>query len=240
MYQTHKTFVTPAMSMWDLLSENSRLLLLLEHFEIDFSVGEKSVRQLCVDNSISAKLFLSIANLYNGFYPDARDLPEVADIVNILRFLTNSHNYYKEDKYPEITGYITLLHERTGDKRVKMIEDFFKSYFDEVVEHLDYEDKVAFPYFLSLVDGSGAHGGSSENFSAMEYSTHHSDIETKLADLKSLLLKHVPLDNELSLRRKLLFSLQELEYDLLIHASIEESLLLPLANKIEEQWGSAR
>lgn len=248
MYQTHKTFVTPNMKMWDLISENSRILLLLEHFDIDFRVGERSVGQLCMDYGIPVTLFVSVANLYNGFQPGRGELPDVVDIPRIIGFLTNSHRYYKLDKYPEIMGYISLLLERTGDERVKLVEDFFRSYFDEVVEHLDYEDKVAFPYFLSLA-GEAATGfiaGGYEgfvkgrDFSAREYNLHHTDIETKLSDLKNLLIKHIPLQGELPLRRKLLFALQELEYDLLIHASIEETMLLPLAGKIEKEWKSVK
>mgnify|MGYP007008948475 CR=1 FL=1 len=126
MYQTHKTFVTPNMKMWDLISENSRILLLLEHFDIDFRVGERSVGQLCMDYDIPVPLFVSVANLYNGFQPGRGELPDVVDISRIIGFLTNSHRYYKLDKYPEIMGYISLLLERTGDERVKLVEDFFR------------------------------------------------------------------------------------------------------------------
>ncbi len=238
MYQTHKTYVTSGTGMWDLINENSRILLLLEHFELDFTVGEKSVAQLCHDNSISAELFVTLANLYNGFYPDKKVIFGVEDIPDILRFLTNSHIYYKQDKYPEITGYIAELIHNTGDSRVRLIEDFFKSYFNEVVDHLDYEDKIAFPYFKSLANSTI--NRDEALFSAKEYSLHHTDIETKLTDLKNLLIKHIRLKNELTLRRKLLFALQELEYDLLIHAQIEDAILLPLANKVEKEWKSIR
>jgi regulator of cell morphogenesis and NO signaling len=224
--------------MWDLINENSRILLLLEHFGLDFTVGERSVAQLCKENHIPVELFVTLANLYNGFYPDKQVIFGVEEIPDILRFLTNSHIYYKEDKYPEITGYIGELLRKTGDKRVSLIEEFFRSYFDEVVEHLDYEDRIAFPYFNSLADKSIERD--EDVFSAREYSLHHTDIETKLTDLKNLLIKHIKLSNELTLRRKLLFALQELEYDLLIHAQIEDAILLPLANKIEKEWKSTR
>lgn len=234
MYQTRKTFVTPGTGMWDLINDNSRILLLLEHFGLDFSVGEMSVEQLCSENAISTELFITLANLYNGFYPEKKVVFGVKEIPDIIRFLTNSHIYYKEDKYPEITGYIGELFRKTEDKRVRLIEDFFRSYFDEVVEHLDYEDRIVFPYFRSLVDKTV--DSDKVAFSAREYSLHHTDIETKLTDLKNLLIKHIKLNDELSLRRKLLFALHELEYDLLIHAQIEGTILMPLANKIEKRW----
>jgi len=71
------------------------------------------------------------------------------------------------------------------------------------------------------------------NYSVSDYQEHHDNIEDKLEDLKNLLLKHLPLDNDQQIRRKLLFSLFELEYDLTIHTRIEDEILIPLVEKLE-------
>ncbi len=233
MYQTHRTFVTTELKMAHLIAENSRFLLMLEHFEIDFAVANKTVGDLCREYKIDTLLLVTVANLFNGFKPalgvfNKIDKPGASDTIKtVIRYLSNSHNYYKNEKYPEIKGFIDLLLRKTNSEEVVLIDRFFKDYFNEVLEHLNYEESVAFPYFLTL-------GGS---FSAEEYANHHSDIETKLADLKSLLIRHINIEGELPLRRKLLFSLQELEYDLLIHAAIEENLLLPLIKSVESTNG---
>ena len=49
------------------------------------------------------------------------------------------------------------------------------------MDHFDYEDKIAFPYFIELIEGGI--GNSGTNFSVSDYRDHHSDTETKLADL---------------------------------------------------------
>lgn len=221
------------MKMSGLIKENPHLLLLLEHFEIDFVVSDKTIRQLCADYQIPEPLFLVFSNIYNGFEADIKDIVSVENIFFIIRFLKNSHSYYKTDKYPEIKGFIKDLQDRTGSREVKLIEKFFADYFSEVVEHLDYEDDVAFPYFVMLAEKNG--DANDSRFSAKEYKDHHSDIETKLADLKNLLLKHIHVSNELSLRRKLFYSLFELEFDLHIHALIEDKILLPLIDRVERK-----
>ena len=233
MYQTHKTYITPDMKMSDLIVENPKLLLLLEHFEIDFAVKEKSVEQLCSENEIDPSVFLVFGNLYNGFFPDKDEINALNDISTIIRFLKNSHKFYKHDKYPELKFFIKQLHEKHNTEDILLIEKFFNEYFEEVLEHLDYEDSVAFPYICRLIE-DGKFAGKL-NFSANEYSDHHSDIETKLTDLKNLLLKHISLKNDFSLRRKFLFSLFELEFDLNIHSIIEEKILLPLVGNIETE-----
>ncbi len=232
MYQTHKTFIKSDTNMSELINENYSLLLLLEHLQIDFSVYDKTVAHLCVENSIDLTVFIIIGNLYNGFYPSKEEINSINDISVIIKFLKNSHSYYKNDKYPEIQSYINKLHEKHNTDDIVLIEKFFMNYFNEVVEHLDYEDKIAFPYFCHLIDSHADYKKS--NFSVKEYREHHSDIETKLADLKNLLLKHNVIKNDLAIKRKFLYSLFELENDLKIHSRIEEMILLPLIENVEK------
>ncbi|HSO88331.1 MAG TPA: hemerythrin domain-containing protein [Draconibacterium sp.] len=231
MYQTHKTFITPDMRLSDLIAENSLLLLLLEHFEIDFAVKDKTVKQLCTEYSINLPVFLVFGNLYNGFYPDEAEIDALEDVSSIIRFLKSSHRFYKHDKYPELKAFLVQLHEKQERDNILLIEKFFNDYFGEVLEHLDYEESVVFPYICSLIESGKTK--TKNNFSANEYRDHHTDIETKLTDLKNLLLKHISLKNDFSLRRKFLFSLFELEFDLNIHSLIEDKILLPLVGKIE-------
>lgn len=231
MYQTHKTYITPPMRMSDLIAENSLLLLLLEHFEIDFAVKDKTVEQLCIEYKIDLAVFLVFGNLYNGFYPGKEEINALHDVSSIIRFLKSSHRFYKHDKYPELKALLVQLHEKQDKENILLIEKFFNGYFDEVLEHLDYEESRVFPYICSLIENGKIITGN--DFSANEYRDHHTDIETKLTDLKNLLLKHISLKNDFSLRRKFLFSLFELEFDLNIHSLIEDKILLPLVGKIE-------
>lgn len=231
MYQTHKTYITRDMKMSDLIVENPKLLLLLEHFEVDFAVKDKTVEQLCADNRIDLAVFLVFGNLYNGFFPDKNEINALEDISTIIRFLKNSHRFYKHDKYPELKSFLVQLHERQDTEDIQLIEKFFNDYFEEVLEHLDYEESIVFPYICRLIEEGKI--ARKLNFSANEYRDHHTDIETKLTDLKNLLLKHISLKNDFSLRRKFMFSLFELEFDLNVHSLIEDKILLPLVGKIE-------
>lgn len=233
MYINHRTYIKPDMKMSDLINENYTFLLLLEHLGIDFLVKDKTVHQICRENNIDLAVFLIFGNLYNGFYPSNEEICSLNDISTIIRFLESSHSYYKNDKYPEIKGRIKSLQKKQNSEDIKLIEKFFTDYFEEVLEHLDYEDKIAFPYFYQLIDPDSKPEDSP--FSVNEYREHHTDIETKLADLKNLLLKHINLHNDLAMRRKVLFSLFELEYDLNIHSQIEEVILLPLVDRLERK-----
>lgn len=232
MFNAARTFIKPEMKVYNLIEENHNLLLMLQHFEIDFRVDDMTLSQLCQKEDISLGLFVAVANLYNGYMPKENPIETLDDLREIVKFLRNSHTYYREDKYPQMKDYIHQLQEHNpGSKELELLEKFFNEYFDEVMDHFDYEDNIAFPYFIELFSNKAA--DNKKVYSANVYKEHHTDIELKLKDLKSLLLKHLPIGSDLTLRRKLLFSLFELEFDLYIHSLIEETILIPFGYKME-------
>lgn len=108
MYRTQKTYITNDKKMLDLINENYSLLLCLQHFDIDFSVDNKTVKELCSENKISLSAFIIIANLYSGFFPTENEIDKIDDISPILSFLKKSHSFYINDKYPELKHECSL------------------------------------------------------------------------------------------------------------------------------------
>ncbi|MGD9556240.1 MAG: hemerythrin domain-containing protein, partial [Mangrovibacterium sp.] len=207
-----------------------------EHFGLDLATKDKTVEQVCLENLLNKEVFVAIANLYNGFNPEGVTHFEKTDAGTMIAFLARSHQFYLNEKLPEIQSIIDQLlpHKDTSLPEIKLIDVFFKEYRREVEEHLSYEDEVAFPYFLDLLSPSPVVRKSNNRFSADQYQDHHTDIETKLNELKKLLVRHISLKENLRLRRKLLINLFELEDDLNVHSMIEESMLIPLIKKIEK------
>jgi regulator of cell morphogenesis and NO signaling len=229
-------FVVSEMKIADIISGNPYLLLMLEHLEIDLEVREKTIGQICSENNIDTDLFLTIANLFNGFSTSTVTEYSSSNIQTIIKYLQNSHQYYLKEKYPQIRQYITEINKRNTHAEILMLGKFFDKYFAEVSEHLDYENAVVFPYVLDLDNhlSGKTNADYSEKYSVTEYREHHDDIEEKLNDLNNLLIKYMPQKNDRLERRKLLLCLFELQYDLNIHSKIEESILIPLVEKMEK------
>ena len=187
MYLTSKIYIEPDLKVTELIKENPSFLLVLEHFGVDEILKDKTIAQLCSQYNIGEFIFTAICNLYNGFNFVSHEKPDRSDIPVIIRFLSNSHRYYKNEKYPEILEYIKKLNIPDHKKEITMVEVFFNEYFVEVKEHLEYEEEIVFPYFSHLYDNLTPE--SEKKFSASQNLDHHSDIESKLADLKNLLMK---------------------------------------------------
>lgn len=235
MHIFNKIFVLPEMKASEIIINNPYLILMFEHFEIKLEVREKTIAQICNDNNINTSLFLTIANLFNGFKPQPITEYISKDIQSIIKYLGNSHKYYINEIYPQIQEIIKNIHKINTHSEILMIEKFFDKYFEEVSEHMEYENNVVFPYVLNL-DAQLTNKNNNyklNSYSVIEYREHHNDIEEKLTDLKNLLIKYLPIENDQNLRRKLLFYLFELEYDLNIHSQIEDNILIPLVEKME-------
>jgi len=236
MVLKNEIFVVTDSKLADVILTNPSLMLVLEHFDIKLELHEKTVSQICLENNISTHLFLTVVNLFSGYKSKENTRFSVADIQMIITYLKNCHSYYQLEKYPQIRSYIDEIYTINKHENVKLLDRFFKIYFNEVNEHLDYENQVVFPYVLYLnnVIVKKQHDSIQINYSVTEYKEHHNDIEEKLTDLKNLLIKYLPLDNDQLVRRKLLFCLFELEKDLKIHSEIEDTILIPLVEKMEQ------
>lgn len=229
------TYLSPETNLSDIITVNPFLLLLLEHLDIGLELNEMTISEICSREGIDEDLFLIMANLYAGNKP-SESIEYSPDIIRtIILYLKNSHQYYLEDKYPLIKSTIKEINTLNDSPEIQMIGKFFDKYFIEVKEHLDYENNVVFPYVIGLDNILKEKGPVKieSNYRVNDYREHHDDIEEKLGDLNNLLIKYMPQKNDGKVRRKLLFYLFELEYDLRIHSSVEESILIPLVEQME-------
>jgi regulator of cell morphogenesis and NO signaling len=242
MYQKTNQMIIRDMKVSDMILENPYFMLMLEHFGIGLVVHEKTVAQACHENSIDVGLFLTFANLFNGFDAVDSSNATIKDVPTIVRYLKTSHHYYLEEKLPKIRSYIRRMSELNDSSEILLVEKFFNEYCNEIIEHLNYENEVVYPYILDLQRYLTEKTPKEhlKTYSVKEYQDHHNDIEEKLTDLKNLLIKYLPQKEDQQIRRKLLFSLFELEYDLNIHSRIEDKILVPLAALMERNLGPGK
>lgn len=234
MLTDYSILLSPETGASEAIARNPRLLLMFEHLEIPLGLQDKTISQVCRESGIDEELFLIIGNLFNGIDPNFHQLDRLKDIPMIIRYLENSHRNYVTEKFPLLTTLINDICKVNTNPEVELLKRFLDDYLDEVAEHLKYENTVVFPYVLAL---SGNKNDVTESlpgqYSMSEYRRHHDDIEEKLTDLKNLLIKYLPSHNDMHYRRKLLLSLDELEFDLHIHSLIEEIVLIPIVESYE-------
>ena len=228
--------ITADQKVSEIVLDNPYFILMLEHFGIGLVVHEKTLEQICLEYGIEVRLLLTFANLFNGIDTITYSSLSHDNVPIIIQYLKTSHQYYREEKLPRISDLIEEMGKLNTSQEIRLVRKFFREYRDEIEAHLNYENEVVFPYILGLYHALAQRKCDfSSDYSVKVYQEHHNDIEEKLTDLKNLLIKYLPLQDDQQVRRRLLFSLFELEYDLNIHSRIEDEIIIPLSESMERQ-----
>jgi regulator of cell morphogenesis and NO signaling len=224
-------FITFAGMTRSLFSENTkmadavlvggRLLYVLPCFGIEAGFGEKTIGQICAERGLSTPLVVMVCNLhtFDGYTPEAAMLRSIP-IEGIVAYLRNSHSDYLEVRMPRIIDAVLRL---PGGG---MLTSFCEKYRAEVVAHFRYEEEVVFPYIQKLLDGDRP------AYKISEYAGHHSDIDGALEDLKNIIVKYLPRESTFERSRPVLQELFAFEYDLRKHTLLEDTILIPLVERL--------
>ncbi|MCU4155518.1 hemerythrin domain-containing protein [Carboxylicivirga sp. A043] len=235
---------TPKTKMADVIHLDYRLIPIIGRFGIDFGFSNKTVKEVCDDYKINVCFFLEIINSYHNheYFPHAELQNFKASL--IVDYLSNTHAYYLNVKVPEIEGYIAQIKKEVSIENLKNIEllsNFFSEYKAELVNHLNREDTLVFPY-ISFLEETLKHRNFTANVvhkikeeSIEHYARHHENMELKLSDLKNLIIRHLPPIVCKEICQKLLTELFRLEADLEDHSRIEDKVLVPKVMLLEQQ-----
>lgn len=218
------------MKLADIIDADCRLLYVLPRFGIKLGFGDISVSNLCKKQNVDENVFLLICNIYafEDYMPRLGDMSSVS-LKYIMHYLIQSHRDYLSKHIPHIINHIESLADETHSRQRDIIKQFCENYKKEIVEHFKYEEQTVFPYIESLIKGS-----ISDKYKIEDFLHNHSNIDDKLHDLKSIVMKYTePKEDDSA--RDLLIDIYMLEEDLKRHTIIEEKILAALAEIIEEQ-----
>ncbi len=214
--------------LYELIATNPKLLPLLSRFGILLGFGDRSVDEVCRQNQVSTRLFLVVCSLH--FDPDTpvrMTAPDDADLSCLLSYLNASHRAYLEEHFPHIEMHLNRIIEAAGPKYGNMLVHFYNEYKREMVKHFKYEEEVVFPYIAALREGQ------STDYSIDQFRHNHSNIEDALEDMTNILIKYLPGDILPSERISIATDIMELSIDLNVHSLIEEHLLVPFVESLE-------
>ena len=214
----------------ELLTDDRRLLQLLPRFGITLGFGDRSVAQVCQMNHVNTELFLMICDIYSdsAFKPEPKELQHV-DMGDMLSYLKASHKYYLDERFPHIEEHLHHIIEACGKKYGPMLSHFYDEYKQEVMRHIQYyEEEVVFPYIEALLNGKRT-----DTYKIDEFEHNHTNIQDVLDDMMNILLKYLPGDILPKERSEISYDIMELSDDLSRHSLIEERILIPCVESLE-------
>lgn len=228
MYKTGKYLPRDLMST--LICDNYPMVLVMSRFGIDLGFGEDTIEEVCTKNNVDVYTFMSVVNLLIA--EDKRCFSEDIEYEKIsflalIDYLHNSHSYFLDYRLPLIRRKLIESIDKCDDAVSVVVVNYYDEYFSEVNKHMMYEEDTFFPYIKSIINGV-----CSDKYSADEFSKHHDKVESRLSELKNIIIKYYPArtTNELA---NVLYDIFSCEKDLASHSDIEDYLLVPSLKKFE-------
>jgi regulator of cell morphogenesis and NO signaling len=218
--------------MSEVINDEPSLLSSISRFGISLGFGNKTIKEACELNEIHCETFLAVINFIAEGNIMTSDSTENISIEAVINYLKNAHQYFLNYKLPSIRTKLIDAIDASGESTAYSMAfmKFFDEYFDEVRKHMDYEDKTVFPYVLQLL-----HGKANPKFKIADFEEHHTEIDSKLSELKNILIKYYPSQKQNYALNDVLYDLLWCEKDLALHNQVEDYFFVPVIEAIENK-----
>jgi regulator of cell morphogenesis and NO signaling len=206
----------------DIIGRNIDLLPIVHRIGLGILIGENSIREACLLKGIDIRFTLGILNTYSSddYLPKSEDM----ELQPLIIFLTKTHEYHKEVTIPHLFRLVEemkLL--MPGEKLLLTVEKYLNQYIERLLAHINFEEKEIFP----LVGMNTGNRNKSQVASLKKIFKQHLNVENEISDLKTILIRHIPGNVDLSLVHDLLHTLSHFEKEQLDHARFEDKILIP-------------
>jgi regulator of cell morphogenesis and NO signaling len=220
--------------MSDLICENYTLLQVMSRFGLSLGFGDKTVKEFCLLSQVDYRTFLAVVNFIDEGYLRMDDTFKELSVASIMNYLKQAHSYFLDFNFPSIRLKLMEAIGYSEDNVTSLIMKFYDDYVDEVRKHMEYEDKVVFKYVEALLKGELP-----TNYSISVYAKKHTQVETKLTELKNIIIKYYPAKSNNNLLNAALFDIFSCEQDLESHSRVEDYLFVPEVLKLVKKLSNS-
>ena len=215
--------------MSDLICENYPMVLVMSRFGIALGFGEQNIGEVCRLNGVDATTFLAVVNFLTEEVPTPVDWTDShLSVGDLIRYLHNAHDYFLQFRLPHLRRKLVMAIESCPADVAFVITRFFDEYAAEVDKHMAYEERSVFPYVQGLIEGR-----KDPKYNIAIFRKRHDQIESKISDLKNILIKYYPGKGS-HLLNSVLFDIFATEADLASHTRVEDFLFVPVVAALEQ------
>ena len=173
--------------MISIIRDNYNILQSLGCFGISLGFGDKTVKEVCEEQNVDTYTFLAVVNFTINGYRNFDDADRMS-VPTLMQYLRASHDYYLDFQLPFIRKeLVEALDEK--DNLARLILKLYDEYAHTIRSHMKYEEKMVFPYVDALLNNKNT-----GNYDIETFSKHHPQIDQKVRELKSIIIKYLPSD----------------------------------------------
>ena len=215
-----------------LISDNNALLMVMSRFGLSLGFGDKTVAEVCKAQEVHCPTFLTVANFVSETVHKEGDYPVGSySLPALLDYLKRAHTYFLEFNLPTIRRKLIEAIDCSGSDEVAMlILKFFDEYVREVRRHMEFENRSVFTYIEQLLQNAVI-----DSYDIATFASKHGQVNSKLAELKSIIVKYYPGKENYNQLNAVLFDIYNCEQDLASHCDVEDYLLVPAVTALEQR-----
>lgn len=221
--------------MYDFITSEQQALQLISRFGLPLGVGDKTIQEVCTEHNVHTPTFLAVVNFTVGRQTEAIPFENLS-LSTIIDYLRNAHSYFFDFSLPMIRKKLIEAMNYTGEesKIPMLIIRFFDEYVNEVSVHMQHENEQMFPYVEALLNGEHS-DVSIEMFAHQHRAVDDQHIANKLSELKNLVIKYYPENEQNNLLNSALYDILAFEQELAMHCDIEDHILMPAVRLMEKK-----
>ncbi len=212
--------------MCDLVCDKYAVLQVMSRFGISLGFGDQTIQEVCEASKVHTPTFLAVVNLLLN-HTDGMLLVEHVSIRALTDYLQNSHTYFLEFRLPSIRRKLIEAVDYSHSDVSFAIMRFFDEYVSEVDKHMSYEEKTVFPYVEALLAGK-----ETQSYSMETFRRHHDRVESRLNELKNIIIKYYPTNDETNELNGVLFDIFTCEHELTSHNAVENEIFIPAVEQL--------
>lgn len=223
------------MQMSEVVEEHPSLIPVINRFGIRLGLGDKSVKAICEEYQLDTDFLLTVINTFlnEEYFPEKK--LQTFHTSQIIDYLKKTNEYYLRYQLPNIERHLGLFISKSTPENntLNLLGKFFPSFKDELTSRIEKDEKEWFPYCLSLSDKlkdyhpiEVSHAGAGQRTD--------DPIEALLADLKSIMVKHLSGEYNENLCYAVIFAISSLEKDIKQHNRIRYRILTPMVSAMEK------
>jgi regulator of cell morphogenesis and NO signaling len=217
--------------MCDLICDEPALLQMMCRFGIPLGVGDKTVGEVCVENQVDTTTFLAVANYIKQGRDTVEYFIDKVSVQALIIYLSQAHAFFLNFQLPNIRRKLLEAVDCSRENEVAyLILRFYDEYMAEVRRHMQHENNRIFTYVNNLLQGVRT-----PDFQISEFARSHVGIDTKLQELKNIVIKYYTRTEGREMLAEVLFDIFNCEADLHTHCAVEDDLFVPAVQRLERQ-----
>ena len=224
-----------------IVAEDYRTASIFQTFGLDFCCGgNRPVEQACSEKEIDVDKVMQALNQLEKTNPEQHNYNNWS-LDFLIDYIVNNHHKFSRNKLPEIGQYAKKVASVHGDRHPELQEIYyeFTKLHGEIINHLDREEQILFPYIKKLVEAKEKgqqpekpdFGKAANPIAMME--DEHDDAGASMKKIRKLSDNFTPPEDACTTYCLLYENLEAYEKDLHKHVHLENNLLFPKSLKLE-------